>query len=32
MAQAEVEAVYLGIDCCYNVFSATLLQAMAEAI
>ena len=32
MTQAGVEAVYFGSDCCYKVFSATLLQPMAEAV
>ena len=32
MAQDGVEAVYFGVDCCYKVFSGTLLKNLAEAI
>ena len=32
MAQSGIEAVYLGEDCCYKVYSKALLQDMAEAL
>ena len=32
MAQSGIEAVYFGEDCCYKVYSKTLLQAMAQAV
>jgi len=32
MAGDGVEAVYFGTDCCYKVFSATLLKATADAV
>ena len=32
MAQSGIEAVYFGEDCCYKVYSKTLLQNMAEAV
>jgi len=32
MVQRGIEAVYLGEDCCYKVWSKTLLHEMAEAV
>lgn len=32
MAQSGMEAVYFGEDCCYKVYSKTLLQDMAQAV
>ena len=32
MAQRGVQAVYFGVDCCYHVFSADLLQLVASAV
>ena len=32
MAQSGIEAVYFGEDCCYKVYSKTLLQDMAQAV
>ena len=32
MAQSGIEAVYFGEDCCYKVYSKTLLQGMAQAV
>lgn len=32
MAQAGVEAVFFGLDCCYKEWSATLLKNLAEAV
>lgn len=32
MAAEGVEAVYMGVDCCYKVYSATLLNSLAETI
>ncbi|KAL6720075.1 hypothetical protein ACLMJK_001996 [Lecanora helva] len=32
MANQGVQAVYFGSDCCYKVYSTTLLKSMAEAV
>ena len=32
MAQSGIEAVYFGEDCCYKVYSKTLLQDMAQVV
>lgn len=32
MAQRGVQAVYYGVDCCYHLFSASLLSLVASAV
>ena len=32
MVEQGIEAVYMGTDCCYKVYSQTLLEKLAEAI
>ncbi|CAL8581170.1 hypothetical protein XPA_006873 [Xanthoria parietina] len=32
MVQQGIQAVYFGVDCCYNVFSGQLLSALASAV